>query len=100
MVVYADWCPQCRTFSKLFHDDRVVEATRDFVMVRVDGDAEEKVAKKYAPDGNYFPRTLFLAPDGRIAPTIRGSGGDSVYDYPTRDPGKLLASMSTARKLR
>lgn len=100
LVVYTDWCPQCGRYAKLFHDDRVVQAARDFVMIRVDSDTDEAIAKRHAPDGEYFPRTVFLAPDGRFAPGVRSSGRTSGYNFVGDDPSRLLAAMSSARALR
>ncbi len=38
MVVHADWCPACRTYSKLFQDRAVVAKLGAFVPVLVDFD--------------------------------------------------------------
>ena len=38
MIVHATWCPQCRKYRKQFFDETIVELSRKFVMVLVDGD--------------------------------------------------------------
>src|SRR5262245_6679204 len=34
LVLYANWCPHCRNFSKVFDDPKIVERARDFVMIK------------------------------------------------------------------
>jgi thiol:disulfide interchange protein len=93
LVVYTTWCPHCRNFSHVFDDPRVVAHAQDFVMVRVDSDAEPDVAGKYARDGGYIPRTYFLGPDGTANTAIHTSNPRYQYFYDERDPSPLLASM-------
>src|SRR5690348_4328310 len=66
LIFYTDWCPHCRNYSGVFHDAKVVERAKDFVMIRLDKDKNAEISKKYAPDGEYIPRTYFLAPDGTL----------------------------------
>ncbi len=96
LVFYTTWCPHCRNYSHVFDDPRVVERARDFVMVRLDADAEATIAAKYQVDGGYIPRTYFLAPDGTLDRTIHAPRPRAQYFYDERDPGSLLAGMSTA----
>jgi thiol:disulfide interchange protein len=93
LVVYTTWCPHCRNFSHVFDDPRVVARARDFVMVRIDSDAQPDVAGKYARDGGYIPRTYFLAPDGTANTAIHTSNPRYQYFYDEHDPSPLLASM-------
>ena len=99
LVFYTTWCPHCRNYSHVFDDPRVVERARDFVMVRLDADAEATVAAKYQVDGGYIPRTYFphLAPTARLDKTIHAPRARSQYFYDERDQqGSLLAGMSAA----
>src|SRR5437867_7489896 len=66
LVFYTEWCPHCQNYSGVFHDDKVVERAKKFVMIRLDRDKDTDVSKKYAPDGEYIPRTDFLKPDGSL----------------------------------
>ncbi len=93
LVVYTTWCPHCRNFSHVFDDARVVAHARDFVMVRIDSDAQPDVAGKYARDGGYIPRTYFLAPDGTANTAVHTSNPRYQYFYDEHDPSPLLASM-------
>lgn len=96
IVVYAEWCPHCTNYSQVFHDPRVVEMAKKFVMVRVDKEAEPKVAALYKPDGDYVPRTLFLAPDGKLRPEVDAQRTDYRYFYSERDPASILRGMEMA----
>lgn len=98
LVLYTSWCPHCKSFSKLFSDARVTEASKQFVMIKANSDEAEDFAWKYAPDGGYIPRTFFLKPDGSILADIRASDGQYKYFYDEKDPAPLLAAMDRAKK--
>jgi protein-disulfide reductase (glutathione) len=97
LVVFTTWCPRCAAYSQLFHDPRVVAAAKHFVMIRVDADANEAFAGRFAPDGEYIPRTLFLAPDGALKEDVRSGHPRFAYYYGDEDPAPLLAAMARAR---
>jgi thiol:disulfide interchange protein len=96
LVVFTTWCPHCKAYSHVFDDPRVVERTRDFVMVRVDQDAEEATAQRYAPDGSYIPRTFFLDSAGNVDPSVHAQRPRFLYFYDERDPAPLLDGMRAA----
>ena len=96
LVVFTEWCPHCSNYSKLFHDPKVVEKSRQFVMVRVDKDKQPDVSKKHAPDGEYIPRTYFLSSDGVLAPDIAAKRDRYRYFYNESDPNDVLAAMDSA----
>lgn len=97
LVLYTTWCPHCKNYSQLFSDARVVEASKAFVMIRANSDEEEDFAGKYAPDGGYIPRTLFLGADGALRAEIRANEREYKYFYNERDAGPLLAAMERAK---
>ncbi len=70
IVIHAPWCPRCRELQQSFFDPRLVAASKDFVMVNIDQD-ETPSALRYAPDGQYVPRVVFLDPLGRIDPSLQ-----------------------------
>ena len=98
LVFYTEWCPHCANYSKLFHDSRVVEQSKKFVMVRVDNDKEKEISQKYAPDGQYIPRTFFLSSAGELDASIQAPKDKYKYFYDERDPAQVLAAMETAAK--
>lgn len=99
LVVFTTWCPHCKRFQKVFGDPRIVEAAKSFVMLHVDADQERDVAEKYAPDGGYFPRTLFLKSDATLLSDVRAkTDGRFQYFYDENDAAPLLAAMDKAKR--
>ena len=98
LVFYTEWCPHCTNFSKVFHDEKVVDKSKQFVMIRLDKDKSPDISKKYTPDGEYIPRTYFLGSDGTLDPAISAPRPEYKYFYDERDPAQLLAAMDSALK--
>ena len=46
MVFHATWCPVCKRFREVFKDPGIVAASRDFVMILVDADAEKRTQRR------------------------------------------------------
>lgn len=92
------WCPHCRNFERaVLHDPGVVEKSRSFVMVKLDDQKDDALARKYSPDGRYFPRMLFLSPDGQLDLALtNGSRGAHRYTVSESDPKHLLWMMERA----
>ena len=95
LIFYTEWCPHCANFSKVFHDPKVVETSKRLVMVRLDQDQNKDLSQKYAPDGGYIPRTLFLTPDGTLA-DVHAPRDQYKYFYDEKDPASVLAGMNAA----
>jgi protein-disulfide reductase (glutathione) len=98
LIFYTEWCPHCRNYSGVFHDPKVVEKSKQFVMIRLDKDKNGELSKKYAPDGEYIPRTYFLAADGTLDPEIHAPRDQYKYFYDEKQPGSVLTGMETALK--
>ena len=96
LVVFTQWCPHCQNYSKLFHDQKVVEKSRQFVMVRVDKDQQPEVSKANSPDGEYIPRTYFLSSDGVLDPALAANRDRYRYFYNESDPADVLGAMDKA----
>lgn len=96
LVFYTDWCPHCTKYSGVFHDPRVVEKSKGFVMIRMNKDQNAELSKKYAPDGEYIPRTFFLSPDGTLNASITEERPNYKYFYNTGEPSSLLRGMDAA----
>ena len=71
----ADWCGPCRRMQRTtFRDQRVIDRTNQFVMVRADLTGEsspevEKIRKDFGIFG--VPTILFIGPDGREHTELR-----------------------------
>ena len=96
LIFYTEWCPHCTNYSKLFHDQAVIDKTRQFVMIRVDKDKQPEISKTHAPDGEYIPRTYFLSSDGVLDPSLAAARDKYRYFYNESDPKDVLAAMDTA----
>ncbi len=101
LIVYTEWCPHCTNYSNIFHSASVVEQAKKFVMIRIDQTKSPDVSKKYAPDGQYIPRTYFLSPAGTLDSSIHEARTNYLYFYNENEPAALLAGMNQAlQKLR
>jgi thiol:disulfide interchange protein len=98
LVFHAPWCTACRKYREVFRDPRIVEATRDFVMILVDADADKVTNGAFAPDGTYVPRTLFLTPDGDVRTDLTGkTDPERPHTIDIHKPDELLALLERAR---
>lgn len=98
LIFYTEWCPHCTNYSKVFHDPKLVEKSKDFVMIRLDNDKEKEVAKKFALDGSYIPRTFFLSPAGVLDPELHAPREQFKFFYDESKPDQILAAMDAAQK--
>lgn len=99
LIFYTEWCPHCTNYAKLFHDAALVELSKKFVMIRIDKDKDAATGSKYAPDGDYIPRTFFLKSDGTLLETITEQRGNYKYFYNESDPAGLMRSMNAVLAL-
>ncbi len=96
LVFYTEWCPHCVTYSGVFHDPKVVEQSKRFVMIRLDRDKNREISKQYAADGDYIPRTHFLSREGKFDPDIHAPHDRFLYFFDEKDPASVLAGMDAA----
>ena len=96
LIFYTEWCPHCANYSKVFHDPKVIEQSKNFVMVRVDNDKNKELAKQYAPDGGYIPRTFFLSSDGQLDADLHETRDQYKYFYSESSPTGILGGMERA----
>jgi len=96
LIFYATWCPHCHNHSWLFHEPEVVEQSKSFVMIRIDGDIETALSERYNLDGEYIPRTFFLSPGGEVYPDLVGTMADFRFFLDEYDPHELLGLMERA----
>ncbi|MEZ5898287.1 MAG: thioredoxin family protein [Hyphomicrobium sp.] len=98
MVFHAPWCPSCKKFRSVFYDKQIVEASKDFVMILIDADADKSSNGAFSPDGTYVPRTLFLDSQGNVQSQLKGAG-DPNYPHSINidSPDELLSLMRKAR---
>lgn len=99
LVFYTDWCPHCTNYSKVFHDPKLVELSKKFVMIRINKDQDPATSGKYAPDGDYIPRTYFLKSDGTLLADITEQRDKYKYFYNEQDPASVMRSMNAVLAL-
>lgn len=98
LVFYTDWCPHCTRYSGVFHDPKVVEKSKSFVMIRLNKEQNAELSKKYMPDGEYIPRTYFLSSAGEPDYEIHAPREQYKYFYNEADPASVLGGMDEALK--
>jgi thioredoxin-like negative regulator of GroEL len=96
LVFYTEWCGHCAKYSAVFHDPRVVEKSKQFVMVRLDRDKNKEVSAKYRPDGDYIPRTYFLMKDAQLDADLHAPREKYRYFYDESAPESILGGMDAA----
>jgi len=96
LVFYTEWCPHCTNYSKVFHDEKVIEKAKSFVMVRIDKDKHAELSARFKPDGEYIPRTYFLSSDGTLDAELTAGRPEYKYFYDTVNPASILAGMDRA----
>ena len=82
----------------MFHDPKVVEKSKQFVMIRLDNDKNQELSKKFAPDGSYIPRTYFLTSAGVLDPDLHAPREQFKFFYDESNPDQILAAMDAAQK--
>ncbi len=98
LIFFTEWCPHCKNYSGVFHDPKVVEESKKFVMIRLDKDKNKELSAKYAPDGQYIPRTYFLASSGQLDADIHAPRDSYKYFYDEKNPASVLGGMDEALK--
>ncbi len=97
LVLFTTWCPHCKSYSRVFGDPRLVERAKDFVMIRVNADDNDVVARRYRPDGGYVPRTFILDADGNIDAEAVSGNPRYKYFFDESHADSLLHAMNTVR---
>lgn len=68
---YTDWCGWCKKLDKdTYTDSRVVQLSRKFVNIKVDGDKSPDIVKQYKIEG--YPTIVFLNAKGKESRRIVG----------------------------
>jgi len=80
--LYTSWCGYCKKLdAETFTDSVVIEASKGFVALRIDGEKDRKIAYGYGVKA--YPAILFLDPSGRVI----------WREYGFRDAPKLAGRM-------
>jgi thiol:disulfide interchange protein DsbD len=96
---WADWCIACKELDKkTFSESEVIEASKGFVMLKVDStsakDLKAKaVCQKYLVKG--FPTLVLLAADGKEVEDLRVTGFEPKKDFLP----KMLKTLELGKKM-
>ena len=95
---WAEWCTWCKVLENTtLADKNVVETSRRFVNVKVNGDRSREFVSKYRVTG--YPAILFLDGDGREVYRVMGMQSPQLFapimaDVAAgRNPDKVLAKL-------
>jgi hypothetical protein len=66
IIFYSESCSACKKYKNVLREESVVEASKSFVMIRVNTRQQPKLSREYLFDGRYVPRTFAVFPDGKI----------------------------------
>lgn len=95
-VAHTTWCPHCVSYRDVFFDKTVVELVRAFIPVIVDRDLQGDVSARFAPDGDYVPRTMILTPKGKLVRKLRYTSSKYNYFVDYDDPSYLSQYLQRA----
>lgn len=96
MVFHAPWCVACRQYRAVFNDPGVVAASKNFVMMLIDADADKSTNGAFSPDGTYVPRTLFINSEGDVLSKYVGKDQQFPHSIDIKSPDELRALMQRA----
>jgi len=87
LFFYADWCPTCHAYKKLFRDQEITAMTQQLTMIRINIDEQPEIDASYDLNGGYVPRIFGLYADGRRMSNIYSSNEGYRYfiDADNRD---------------
>jgi len=70
VLLYADWCPTCKAYSKLFKSKKVIKALDGLVLIKANVDNNNDINKLVNYDGGYVPKTIALVASGDISKAL------------------------------
>ncbi|KAK3869476.1 hypothetical protein Pcinc_025214 [Petrolisthes cinctipes] len=96
LIIHKSWCGACKALKPKFAASTTIyEMSKQFVMVNT-LDSEEPKEEKYAPDGGYIPRILFLNSNGEVQQQIYNKNGNPKYKFFYFDDEAVVEVMKEA----
>ncbi len=90
LILYADWCPTCKAYSRLFTQPAVVESLQGITLIRVNIDQEPLINARYDKDGTYIPRTFAIDGSGDLLKPLHPDRPRYDYFLPVEKPRYLV----------
>lgn len=101
LLVFAEWCPHCRSLAPAFQDKEVVQLAKNLVMIRQNADDKPAwLQERFGRFGSYVPRIFFLKPDGTVAEEIVSGHPRFPYFFQASKIQQLRDAMKKAGDLK
>lgn len=101
LVVYADWCPKCRTLAPaLSTDPEIAALSKEVVMIRQNSDERPTwLGTRFGQYGGYVPRVFLIGADGEIKEDMTSGHPRYPYFYTPSGSFGLDALKANLKKL-
>ncbi|RZF44712.1 hypothetical protein LSTR_LSTR000664 [Laodelphax striatellus] len=93
LIIHKSWCGACKALKPQFASSKEIHNLSEHLIMVNTGDDDEPKDKKYAPDGAYFPRILFLGPNGEVLTEYFNEQGHPQYKYYYSSPESIAVTM-------
>lgn len=97
VILYADWCPVCKKYSKLFKSPKVVKALDGLVMIRANVDTATSVSDLAHYDGGYVPKTIALSNNGEISKAVHPVKKDFMFYLDPKNEAVLIQFINQVK---
>jgi protein-disulfide reductase (glutathione) len=98
-VIHMSWCAACKALKPQFAKSKEIQELSAHFETVLAGDADEPKEGKFRPEGlkgGYYPRIIFLKPDGT---RIEGlAGPNAEYSAYFSKPAQIVSAMQGALK--
>ena len=99
LVIYADWCPKCRSLAPVFKEPELAKLASDFVMIRQDSDERPAwLLERFGALGGYVPRIIFLDKSGKVLEDVTSGNPRYPFFYTPHVADTLKANMRRVAK--
>jgi len=96
VVIHKSWCGACKRLKPDFAgSQQIEELSSKFVMINVMDD-EEPSDPKFAPDGGYIPRIVFVNPQGEVRNDVTNPLRPDKYKYFFSTADEVVVAMKQA----
>lgn len=99
LILYADWCPTCKAYSRLFTQAAVVKSLQGITLIRANIDKEPLINAKYDKDGTYIPRTFAIDSLGNLVKPLHPDRPRYDYFLPVEKPDYLVNFATRLKSL-
>lgn len=99
LLVYTDWCPQCRAVSQVLEREDVRALLSQLIAVRHDQDEGASWLNQLDGNLDYVPRIMLLNADGTLQRRLVSGHARYPFFYPADRPDALLGALQGALSL-